>query len=121
MGFFDSLKSAFSKVGNTISSGLTKVYKAVAPTISSAAKSVGGILSTGAQKAESAVTTVYNDAKSFLVRQSDTVNNLINKGEQLGEKVLDTAGGTISNLGSSLSFPLVIGAAIVGGILLLKN
>jgi hypothetical protein len=98
MGFFDNLGSFFTKdIPNFFTKQLPqaagKIYHQLNPAIS----------------------TVYNDAKSGIsaVHQdirdyASGVSGIYNHGIDAGKDVIKGAENTVSNLGQSLSFPLVL-------------
>lgn len=100
MGFFDFVSNAFNEVKSGVTHaadaiGLTRVVDKATSTISSAVSSVTG-------KAESAISTVYNDARSVaqwggnLVNKTESdLNNRISQGEDMLPKVAMYAGGAI--------------------------
>ena len=113
MGFFDFVKGFFKK----------------------AAKSAGSFFQGTGKKIEAGAKQIYNDYKSvpvFIGKQIDKVtttastltingqskafelgNKLVDKGSELGGKTIDTVG--------NIAWPLAIGAAILGGVLLFKK
>ena len=104
--------------------------------ISDKASSLGDYIVSGAKSLLSVpkdvVTTVYNDGKSalnainedvnkVLDRGSKTIDNIVNKGAEVIQTGQKEIGGTVSNLGQSLSTPLVVGGGIFLALMLLKK
>lgn len=70
---------------------------------------------------KSAVTALHTDIKDLAYLGAKTVEKEWNTVETIGTRLIDKGSSTIESLGQSLSLPLVIGAALLGGILLLKK
>lgn len=100
MGFLDNVASFFKGAYNKV----TSVVESAATSVVSGVKSVY-------QDVKAAVPTVYNDAKDLVKGYGATVTHIIDKGADVVSGGLKTAGDTVSNLGQSLSMPLLL----VGG------
>jgi len=121
MGFFDSVKDFFNDVGRTIKDAGQKAINWVSDKAPGVVNTGKDVVTWVANKGESAVNNVYNDAKTYLFNAQGIIGGTVQNTFKTVDNVVNTAGGTISNLGNSLSMPLVIGCAIVGGILLLRK
>lgn len=105
--FFDRTRVRINSVSHNIGESLARDGKVVSRTIGSA-------LHTG----QSAVTTVYKDARSVVSGVGQIVNKNLDRGYDLANHVVDRGGDTVSSLGRSLSLPLLLGAGLVGVIYL---
>lgn len=125
---FETLRSMFNETKNFFRKGYDYVVEKV--------HNAYDYITSGAKKVIEApkhiAETLYGDGKSLirgidrdlnrvLDRGTETINNVVHESGQVIQGGQKTIGSTISNLGESLSMPLVIGIAIVGGILLLKK
>jgi phage-related protein len=100
MGFFDNVSSFFKGA-----------WKKVTSTVSSAAGAVVSGAKSIYQDAKAAIPVVYNDIKSGIQSYGATITHLIDKGADVVKGSIDKVGDTVSNLGQSLSMPLLL----VGG------
>lgn len=82
---------------------------------------VGGFFKSAWSDVKSGVSEVFNTGKGIVTNITSLPNNVIMGSQKIAGQLITTGGTTLSSLGSSLSFPLVIGAAVIGGILLLKK
>jgi phage-related protein len=99
MGFFDFIKSGWdsfkkgvSSVADTIKQGAITIFRTVG----------------------AAVTTVHQDLRDLVGGVGAIANRGVAAVEGVADKLITTAGATVSSLGSSLALPLGIGAAAVG-------
>ena len=100
MGFFSDIGSAFKSAGNTIGSGLTKTFNSV----------IKPAFNTVVKPAANAVVSVATKVESKIERGADNALNL-------QKNVGDSLGGIGKLLGNPM---VVIGALVVGGIVLSK-
>jgi hypothetical protein len=110
MGFFDSIKSGWNSFTNTISSGASAIANKVE-------SGVSAVFNAGVNLTNKVVDGGFN----FMKGQQQIVGKFIDKGGDVILKGEDVVGNTVSNVASSLSLPLMIGAGLLGGILLLKK
>ena len=113
--FTSTVPSFFHSAYDTVSQGVHKVVDG--------AKYLIGL-------PPSIVTTIYTDTKSVVKGVGDTVTHIIDKSSDTVKSVIDGAkgvitngqnviGGTVSNVGQSLSMPLVLLGA--GGLIYMLN
>lgn len=67
------------------------------------------------------VSEVWGTGKSFVSGVKDFATSTVQGGQAVLGKLIDKAGDTATNLGQSLSMPLLLLGAAAGGFLLLKN
>ncbi|MEM3857975.1 MAG: hypothetical protein QW478_01070 [Candidatus Micrarchaeaceae archaeon] len=121
MGFFDFIKNTVSSIGNKIGEVATSVKNYVSDKLPGVVEAGKNVVNYIANKGESAVSTVYNDTKNIISTNQQLLKEGIGGAVHVGETLINKGSETITSLGSSLSFPLVIGVAIIGGILLLNR
>ena len=119
MGFFEDVGNFFAPVGqffqhpiDTISNTVSDVFHTIDQNVISPIKdTVGGIIG-----------TVHDDVKGLVGGVKDTASSIINTVGGLGNNLIDKAGDTVSNLGQSLSMPLlVVGAGVLLFVLMNKK
>jgi phage-related protein len=126
MGFFENIEGFFTSsvpnfFTNTIPAAANSAYDKVAGVVNSGIDFVSNsIVSPVKETVTNVVNTLYNDSKAYVSGVKDVADTLIKEVGTLGANVVDTAGETVSNLGSSLSMPLVMGALAVGAFVLMK-
>jgi hypothetical protein len=88
------------------------------------AKEVGNFLKHGEKKLEKGLSTGYNDFKELLSGIDKDVNKVLDNSAKLGSQAI-REGGEIVKGGEDMfgkaAWPLAIGAAILGGAILLKK
>lgn len=100
MGLGDLVSSWGSTIGNAwgrITAGVSHIVDEVKHTGQQALDT-----------AKSAVVTVYHDAKDAITGYGNIIGKVIDKGSQVIDTGIVTAGGTIKSLGDSLSMPLIV-------------
>src|SRR5579885_1944241 len=121
MGFLDFLKNTVSSIGKKIAEAASQAKDFVASKLPGVVEAGKNVVNFIANKGESAVSTVYNDAKNMIASNQQLLKEGIGGAVHVGETLINKGSETITSLGSSLSFPLVIGVAIIGGILLFNR
>lgn len=110
MSFFNQIKSGFDSFANFVRKGFSDVTSTVG-------NGIGKVFESG----EKLANKIVDGGFKFLNGQTQIIAKAIDKGGDVlmrGETVL---GGTVSNVASSLSMPLLIGAGILGGFLLIRK
>lgn len=112
--FFGGVKTFFQNGYNTVSGAVHSVYDKITDTGVNIVKTV-----------HTDVSDVFTGAKNIITHTVDTTKDVVNRVVDTGKTIVthgqDTLGNTISNTASSLSFPLVIGAGLVGYLMLNKK
>ena len=110
MGFFDTIKDGFSKAAGAVKSAASAAFdkgKSVATGVYNPIKKLFG--------------TVYNDAKSAVswaaVSGKEMASQIVNMPKELANSASDFGKSAVS----SLAMPLIIGAAVIGGIFLISK
>ena len=104
--FFGNVKRFFTDtIPDTISGAFNKGKEVV-----------GGVIDTG----KNVVKTLHDDVVGVAKGYRDTIQGAIGSAKDVITHGEDTIGNTLSNLGNSLSLPLVAGVAVVGLVLLRK-
>ena len=111
--FFDSIKNFFGKVGNFFGQVKDKVVEVVGGVYNKGKEIVSGVVDAG----KGVVTTIHDDVKAYVGGVKDIADKPLDK----TAGVITHAEDTIGDVGKSFSWPLTIGAAIVGGIYLMKK
>lgn len=125
MGFFSDIGNFFNHdVKNFFSSAITKISHP-GDTLKSVIHDIGDVASSITNPIENRISTVVNtlhtDARDFVGAYNKTVNQVINKGGDLAHDVVKTTGSTVSNLGQSLSMPLLLVGGAAALFLLMKK
>ena len=123
MGFFDSIKKGFSKAASKV----TGVVKSVANAVADGGKKVYNgaehFVSGVVDQSKIIAANIYKDGKNAIswtaTTAAETAQTVIKQPAELAKHIADKASEFGKSAASSLSMPLVIGVAIVGGILLL--
>jgi hypothetical protein len=67
------------------------------------------------------ISEIWNTGKGFVTNVTSLPSTIIGGSQALAGKLIDKGSSTLESLGQSLSMPLLIGAGVLGGILLLKK
>ncbi len=122
MGFFDKVNNALGKVGSFVFNAFTNI---IVPFIKDTSSSVAHVVNDVYGDAKSAVSVVHDDLKCVVGEINKKVDNVTSFAQSFANNVVNTAGDvvkkgedTIGNTLQTFAWPLVIGAAIVGIIVL---
>ena len=66
-------------------------------------------------------TEIWNTGKGLVTNITSLPGNVIQGGQAVANNLINKGASTLDSLGQSLSMPLLIGAGILGGVLLLKK
>ena len=117
MGFFDDFVNKVSEsarsVVNSIGSTISNTASTIAGKVSSSVSGFGGVVMFAATTAKEAVGTLYTDAKDMVLstpqRLADAAGSVIGRG-----------GSAISEIGSSLTILLTVGALGLAAVMFMK-
>jgi hypothetical protein len=111
MGIFDNVNGMFQKAFNTVKYG---VQKYIADPVKSVALGAYGV-------AKNIVSTVHQDVRDLVGGVGAQITGARNTFAGLGNTLIGKTGDTVSNLGQSLSFPLVVVGGLIAGAFILKK
>ncbi len=109
-GFFDSGINKITHPIDTVKSVISDIYE-VGSTITNPIEN----------RVSSVVNTLHTDARQFVGGYNQTINKVIDRGGDFANEVVRTTGSTVSNVGQSFSWPLVLVGGAVAVMLIMKK
>lgn len=115
--FNHDVKNFFSNIGAKISHPVDTITSIVHDVQSVA----GEIVKPMEQRITGIANTLHGDAKDIINKYDRTINNVIGQGGNIAQTAIKTTGSTVSNVGSSFSWPLTIVGGALAVYLLMKK